>query len=115
MSEEEKLTPEQLIVKLQQSTTSSLDRVFQLVYAAYKDHVEDSEVLYRLFVGVLAQLLGRHVAAFPADQREQIGVEALHLYEEMLELVVRENEPKTEILVRGKTYDLSKLEPQGRA
>jgi hypothetical protein len=90
--------------------------VFQVVYAAYSDKVEDKEDLYRLFVGVLAQTLGRHIAAFPEAERDELSEDAIVIFQDTLERTLEETQSReAPTIVKGVTYDLATLEPKGRA
>jgi hypothetical protein len=108
-----------LYVKLTESVMYGLDDLFQLAYAKYSDRITNPDDIYQAFVVALAQTLGRHIAAFPADLRDQVALEALQIQEEMTALIITKTSEaelaKAWNKAPEKDYDLAKMKPEGNA
>lgn len=107
-----------LYVKLIESLLTGLDDIFQLSYSKYMDRLSDDDI-YQSFIVAMAQTLGRHVAAFPEEQRDQIALEALQIQEEMTALVITRTAEaelkKAHTKGPEAKYDLAKMTPEGNA
>lgn len=110
---------QKVLLNLQDTIFRGMDELFRLAYGRYADQLENADDIYQTFVVVLAQTLGRHIAAFPEHERDALTLEALEIQEEMTALVISETakaelskaqtkEPKVE-------YDLAKMKPEGNA
>ena len=110
---------EKILLSLTEALFTSLDDQMQLIYAKYADMLVNPNDIYQAFVSVLAQTLGRHIAAFPADERDQIALDALEIQEETTALVITETAKAELSKAQKKTaevkYDLAKMKPEGNA
>lgn len=109
MSEE--VTDEQQLVSLHSTLTKGIDELFRLVFQSYSE-ILDEDSIYRMFSGVLAQTLGRHIAAFPESEREAIAAEVAILQDDMIAECLKgwtNSKP-----VDGE-YDLANMKPMGNA
>ena len=110
---------QKILFSLQETIFHGMDELFRLAHARYSDLLENPDDIYQSFVVALAQTLGRHIAAFPEQDRDQIALDALELQEEMTALVITET-AKAE-LNKAHTkepevkYDLAKMKPEGSA
>lgn len=98
------------LVKLHTSFSDSLDALYQLHREKFTGKIPD-ESIYRMFVGVLSQTVGRYLAAFSEEERASAIIEVSTLQEEMMELCLEQ----TPVSTQSKDYDLAKMKPMGNA
>ncbi len=107
------------ILAVTDDSMRGIDAQLRNVYISHADNFSDPEEIYQTFVVVLAQTLGRHIAAFPAELRDEIALEALKIQEEMTALVITETAKaelaKAQVASEDVPYDLSKMTPEGNA
>jgi hypothetical protein len=108
-----------LYVELTESLLGGMEDLFRLAYTKYGKRLTNTDDIYQSFVVALAQTMGRHIAAFPDDQRDQAALEALQIQEEMTALCITAT-TKAELEKAAKKdpgvkYDLSLMKPEGNA
>jgi hypothetical protein len=113
-------TPEEVLMSMHLAVTAGIDRLFIIAFDTYADKIDDHSSIYRLFVGILAQTIGRHIAGFPEGERSLIENEALSLQEEMTKITVqaiedRKKEINKQHTVSDSRYDLINMKPAGNA
>ena len=63
---------QKVLASLTDTLALGMDELFRLAYARYSPLLENPDDAYGVFVACLAQTLGRHIAAYPEEEQQQI-------------------------------------------
>lgn len=111
------------IANLHTALTMHIERLASSLISSSDFTIQDQETLYKLFVTVLAQTLGRHIAGFKPHDQDVIKTECLKQVDRMIDLVevyketgiIPFSEVDTVIQVSSTTHNITIDDPYGLA